>query len=93
MTNYEINAKDFLKRTGSKMTISFKELKYNPWNEKQHKYYHNIFVVTIIPYPLKSVNGFYEKHFKIRCSRYFLTCRGHLTNTIFDKHKITLTVF
>lgn len=44
---YEKMAKDFLKRNGAKMSITFKEEKFNPWNDTRYKWMHNIYRVRI----------------------------------------------
>ena len=47
MTNYQREAKDFLKKHNAKMTISFKDCVFNPWNNDNDKYYHNVYRVRI----------------------------------------------
>ena len=47
MLNYEAMAKEFCKNTETKVKINFKEKRFDPWNSKDRKYWHNIYRVTI----------------------------------------------
>ena len=44
MNTYETEAREFLRRNNAKMSISFKEVKRNPWNDKKYSnWLHNIY--------------------------------------------------
>ena len=49
MLNYEAMAKEFCEKTGTEITINYKEKKLNPWNAEDYRknWKHDIYRVTI----------------------------------------------